>query len=180
MTPALLDSEARRAPALANLRCKFNSLNADTTAKPGYVITADTPEWAKKRKVHGTKAAGVCYEKRVGKYLSLLCSKHNWELWDHQWFAYINENEIRYFQPDFVISRPNECGIVVEVKLTYVDATAQLQKYVEYLKLWEEEGENINFSCFPVTVTYNLTPNTPSIITEFSEVVHGAVLHLRV
>ena len=131
------------------------------------------PAWAVTPScTYGTKARGLTYERKVGKYLTKLCDENGWKLWDHQWFLYAYGKERKYFQPDFLIERPSQEGIIVEVKLTYVDTTAQLQKYLEYLKIF-------GFTGFPLVIVRNLTPALPcAIIDDFANATPNAVLHL--
>ena len=154
--------EARRAPALAALR-RFPTVTA-----------AAPPSWAT-RGGTGTRARGFGYERKVGNVLRAACCKHGWELIDHQWFVYKCGTETKYFQPDFVIDRPGDLGIVVEVKLTYIDTNAQLRKYLEYLKIF-------GLVCFPLTVVRNLTPFAEKdlLIDDITKARANAVWHLWV
>jgi hypothetical protein len=159
MQAALLESQARRAPALAMLR------------EIPRVVPCEPPSWAKKGAPRGTVSRGYTYERKVGKVLAAQARESGWTLWDHQWFEYQCDKKIKYFQPDFVIERPNETGIVVEVKLTYVDTTAQLQQYVEYLNVF-------GLNCFPITVVRHLTPAVQNVISDFNHIQPNSVLHL--
>ena len=94
-------------------------------------------------------------------------------LHDHQWFEYTKGDKVKLFQPDFIIERPNDVGIVIEVKLTYVDTSLQLNMYVEYLKIF-------GLICIPLTIVKNLTPGAPSAIHEFAAITPGGVYHLWV
>jgi hypothetical protein len=155
-------SEARRAPALAALR-SFPR-----------VEQATPPAWALKGALTGAKARGSTYEKKVGRVLDKICSRAGWNLLDHQWFVYICGKDVKYFQPDFVVERPGG-GVLIEVKLTYVDASLQINKYLEYLKLF-------GLDCFPVTVVRHLTSKVKRdlIVDEFDKVQSGAIWHLWV
>ena len=156
-------AEARRAPALFALR---NLPRVEEVAPP---------PWAAKQVVTGTKARGYAYERKVGRVLKKICDEKNWKLWDHQWFVYVRGTETKYFQPDFIVERPNEPGIVVEVKLTYVDASLQFNKYKEYLSLYGIE-------CFPVVVARHLHPSVVKelVVDDFNKVQAGSVWHLWV
>lgn len=151
--------EVRRAPALAAMR-----------AGPR-VRVISPPAWAKPDTQTASRAKGYAYEKRVKKELQNVCEKEGWILHDHQWFEYKNGNEVKFFQPDFIIERPNDVGIVIEVKLTYVDTAAQLSRYVEYLKIF-------GLICIPLTIVKNLIPGVPSVIHEFAAITPGGVYHL--
>jgi len=155
-------SEARRAPALAALR-SFPR-----------VEQTSPPAWALKGVLTGTKARGSTYEKKVGKVLDKICSRVDWNLLDHQWFVYICGKEVKYFQPDFVVERPGG-SVLIEVKLTYVDASLQINKYLEYLKLF-------GLDCFPVTVVRHLTSKVKRdlIVDDFDKVQPGTIWHLWV
>lgn len=118
----------------------------------------------------GTRARGLTYERKVGKFLSRLCEKEGWKLWDHQWFEYNDGIQFCYFQPDFIIERPAE-NVLIEVKLTYVDTRQQMQKYLKYLQV-------LGLNCIPVTVVRNLTPTTPSFVDSFNKIHSNSVLHL--
>lgn len=119
----------------------------------------------------GTKARGYAFERKVGKILEKLCEESGWKLWDHQWFTYTCGNEVKYFQPDFIIERPGEDGIIVEVKLTYVDTNLQLDKYLKYLRIF-------GIVCFPITIVRNLTPSVTKVVDDFSKITPNSVLHL--
>ena len=153
--------EARRAPALAALR-SFPRVEQTTP-----------PAWAAKGTLTGAKARGSTYEKKVGKVLDKVCSRAGWNLLDHQWFVYICGKEVKYFQPDFVVEQKNETGVLIEVKLTYVDASLQINKYLEYLRLF-------GLDCFPVTVVRHLTSKVKRdlIVDDFDKVQAGAIWHL--
>lgn len=153
--------EARRAPALAAMR---NIPRVDKTTPPA---------WATKKTVTGAKAQGYVYERKVGKVLAKICDEKNWKLWSHQWFVYNRGTETKYFQPDFIIERPNEQGILLEVKLTFTDASIQFNKYKEYLKIY-------GIDCFPALVVKNLTPGVLKdlIVDDFDKIQPNSVWHL--
>lgn len=132
------------------------------------------PAWALKGTLTGAKARGSTYEKKVGKVLDKICSRAGWNLLDHQWFVHICGKDVKYFQPDFVVERPGG-GVLIEVKLTYVDASLQINKYLEYLKLF-------GLDCFPVTVVRHLTSKVKRdlIVDDFDKVQAGAIWHLWV
>lgn len=150
--------EHRRAPALAALR----------TAPR--VTRVSQPEWATTSTDSAAKAKGVRYEKRVAEWLQDVCTQQGWTLWDHQWFCYKFGDKTAYFQPDFIIERP-QGNILAEVKLTYVDTTAQLKRYVDWLRIF-------GLICYPITIVRNLTPDTGNIITELENATSHSVLHL--
>jgi hypothetical protein len=154
--------EARRAPALAALR-EFPR------------VTLTESPWGKETKARGTKAQGYAYERKVGKVLTKICDEAGWKLWDHQWFKCSQGNKVEYFQPDFIIERPSETGVVLEAKLTWVDTTLQLNKYLEYLKIF-------GIICFPATVVRNLTSAvlTDLVVDDFAKIKAGAIWHLWV
>jgi hypothetical protein len=151
--------EYRRAPALAALR----DLPRVTAAQGRFAPPATTV--AARR--------GYAYERKVGRVLRELCAARGWPLWDHQWFLYSSSTATYHFQPDFIIERPNERGIVVEVKLTYVDASAQLNKYLHHLKLF-------GIVCFPVTIVRHLTPNVikDRVVDDFANLKTDSIWHL--
>lgn len=153
--------EARRAPALAALRA---------FAQPR-VTLVPTPAWATPKRTFGAKARGLAYERKVKKVLTKICTSSNWQLLDHPWFLYTCGQEAKYFQPDFLIQRPDTDWILAEVKLTYVDTTWQLSKYLHYLKIF-------GVSCTPITIVRNLTEDAKNIIDDFSKVTSNSVLHL--
>lgn len=152
--------EARRAPALAALR---NFPRVEKTAPP--VWAAESLSLAARR--------GYAYERKVGKVLNEICSTAGWGLLDHQWFMWICGKDVKYFQPDFIIQRPNEQGILIEVKLTYVDANAQLNKYLQYLKLF-------GLDCFSAIAVRHLTKcvSRDAVIDDFSKLKPNSVWHL--
>lgn len=152
-----LNGECRRAPTLAALR-----------AAPR-VVKVPPPVWATSS-LTPAQAKGIRYEKRVGEWLRKTCAERGWELWDHQWFCHQAGELVTYFQPDFIIERP-QGNILAEIKLTYVDTTAQLQRYVDCLRVF-------GLICNPITIVRNLTPNTPSIVTELDSITPNSVLHL--
>lgn len=151
-------AETRRAPRLAALR---------TLPR---VTPVSRPEWA----TPGDRR-GYAYEKKVGKILKSICDERGWVLWDHQWFLYSAAGTTQYFQPDFIIERPKDLGIIVEVKLTYVDTAEQLNKYLKYLKFF-------GLVCFPVTVVRHLTPAVEKtlVVDDFIEVKSNSIWHLWV
>lgn len=165
MNTANLEIEMRRAPALAALRARQRPLLTEAV-KTEAVVTCSSPFVSSR--AGGTKARGLAYEKKVGKFLRRVCDEADWRLWDHQWFKY---KDTKYFQPDFVIERPGQDGILIEVKLTYVDTSIQLNKYLEYLNLF-------GLYCFPVTIVRNLIPIMPAYIDDFSKIEANSVLHL--
>lgn len=170
--------ESRRAPALAALRQRWNGgteNNKIIEQKSNKIIEqvcpTSPPGWAQKRTTIGTKARGYAFEKKVGKLLTKWCEESGWKLWDHQWFVYTRNEEIKYFQPDFIIERPGKEGIVIEVKLTYVDTSLQLNKYLRYLSIF-------GITCFPTTIVRNLTPSAIKVIDDFNKISPNSVLHL--
>lgn len=167
MNAEKLALESRRAPALAALRARF--AEQTTPPLPRETVCLSTSPFASNR-LTGTKARGLAYERKVGKFLKTHCDKMGWELLDHQWFVYSNGIEAKYFQPDFVISRPGQDGLLVEVKLTYVDTTAQIQRYLNYLSIF-------GLSCVPLTIVRNLTPGA-QFVDSFDKILPNSVLHL--
>jgi hypothetical protein len=194
MLTTQLASESRRAPALAALRARVEQGNSGTGAFKE--APKEAPKGASSLQGHnvaaqgsfasptvtqcnapfinapakGSCARGLAYERKVGRALKAYCTQEKLKLWDHQWFVYKNGGEIKYFQPDFIIERKDN-AVLIEVKLTFVDTTLQVNKYLEYLKLF-------GLDCFPVTIVRHLTPLTPAIITEFNEMAPNTVLHL--
>ena len=164
MNPERLSMESRRAPALAALRARFTE-----QATPRETVCFSTAPFATSR-LTGTKAQGCAYEKKVGKFLKAHCTKAGWELMDHQWFVYSNGTDTKYFQPDFIITRPGQDGLLVEVKLTYVDTTEQLKKYTRYLEIF-------GLTCIPITIVRNLIPGAQSV-DSFDKIFPNSVLHL--
>ena len=155
-------SESRRAPALAALRALLPR------------VTPVPPPFPSQRET-GSRARGLSYERQVGKELQKICANNGWTLWDHQWFLYECGTERKYFQPDFVIEQAGGQGIVAEVKLTHVDATAQLKRYISYLKVF-------GLDCIPLTIVRHLTPLTQTelIIDDFNKSYANAVWHLYI
>lgn len=178
---ARLAMESRRAPALAALRQRWNSgtveqennkvVKQENNKVVEQVRPTSPPGWAQKRTTVGTKARGYAFEKKVGKLLTKWCEESGWKLWDHQWFVYTCNEEVKYFQPDFIIERPGAEGVVIEVKLTYVDTSLQLNKYLKYLSIF-------GITCFPTTIVRNLTPSTVKVIDDFNKISPDSVLHL--
>lgn len=66
--------------------------------------------------------AGLAYQRRVGKFLTLWSSSLGWELLDGPWL-------VGPCQPDFLLVSPSGCVLVVEAKLTQVDCERQFVKY---------------------------------------------------
>lgn len=164
-----LASEARRAPALAALRQRCTAASPAATSPPS-VLPCPPPFAA--TPPSGSRARGLTYERKVGKVLAVHCAKAGWKLWDHQWFVYKDDSGVKHFQPDFIIEREND-NVLVEVKLTFVDASAQVNKYLHYLKIFGLE-------CFPLIIVRNLTPIVPAIITDLDKITPNTVLHLWV
>lgn len=152
-------AEARRAPELVLLR------------KLPKVSPVPAPTWASTKVDSQSKARGIGYERKVKSWLSQICAKAGWVLWDHQWFKYECDGKIRYFQPDFIIERPGETSIVAEAKLTYVDTSLQLKEYVNHLLIY-------GLVCLPITIVRNLTPAAKDIVFEFDKIRPNSVLHL--
>lgn len=163
-----LDSEARRAPALAALRQRHAAATPPVAATPPSVSLCSPPFAS--TSLSGSRARGLTYERKVGKVLAAHCAKAGWKLWDHQWFAYKDELGVKYFQPDFIIERETD-NVLVEVKLTLVDTSVQINKYLHYLKIF-------GLDCFPLVIVRNLTPAASLIITDFDKITPNAVLHL--
>lgn len=168
-----LASEARRAPALAALRQRSAASSQQphptaATATPPSVSPCPPP--FAPVSLSGSRARGLAYERKVGKVLASRCAKAGWKLWDHQWFAYKDDLGVKHFQPDFIIERETD-NVLVEVKLTFVDTSAQINKYLHYLKIF-------GLNCFPLVIVRNLVPTTSLIITDFGKITPNAVLHL--
>ena len=187
--PESLAVEARRAPALAALRLRVTGergrgieeqRNRGTEERitkivpSGAVVPCSAPPFSKSCST-GTRARGLAYERKVGKFLRRACDAAGWKLWDHQWFEYKNKEEkeekVCHFQPDFIIERPGQDGILIEVKLTYIDTKEQLNKYLKFLGIF-------GINCFPVTIVRNLVPGIPEYINNFNEIKPNSVLHL--
>lgn len=165
-----LASEARRAPALAALRRRHAAAAATPPVAATFPsVTPCPPPFAPVEKSR-SQANGLVYERKVGELLTTHCDKVGWKLWDHQWFVYEDEAKIKYFQPDFIIERETD-NVLVEVKLTLVDTSTQVNKYLHYLKIF-------GLDCFPVIIVRNLTPTASLIITDFDKITPNAVLHL--
>lgn len=177
MLTTQLASESRRAPALAALRARAKAATRPpkveqppkvVSSPNSYVFPCDPPFTNPPSK--GSCARGLAYERKVGQALNAYCTQEKLKLWDHQWFVYKNGDGVKYFQPDFIIERKSD-AVLIEVKLTFVDTTLQVNKYLEYLKLF-------GLDCFPITIVRHLTPFAPAIITEFNEMAPNTVLHL--
>ena len=187
--PESLAVEARRAPALATLRRRVTEERGRGTEErgteeriiktvpAGAVVPCSAPPFSKSCST-GTRARGFAYERKVGKFLRRACDAAGWKLWDHQWFEYKNKEEkeekeekVCHFQPDFIIERPGQDGILIEVKLTYIDTKEQLNKYLKFLGIF-------GINCFPVTIVRNLVPGIPEYINNFNEIKPNSVLHL--
>jgi hypothetical protein len=163
MNAAQLAIETRRAPALAELRARFEQQEQVVRAAPPFQY-----EPAK-----GSKLKGLQYERRVGRILAGICKESNWILWEHQWFKYSCNGKSFYFQPDFIIEKSDKEGIIAEVKLTHVDTREQREKYMRCLKLF-------GLNCFSITIVRNLTPSVAAnlIVDEFSKIQPDSVWHL--
>lgn len=161
-------SEARRAPALAALRQRHAAATSPTAAASPSVVPCPPP--FAPVPPSGSRARGLAYERKVGKLLAIHCAKAGWRLWDHQWFVYKDDLGIKHFQPDFIIERETD-NVLVEVKLTFVDTTAQINKYLHYLKIF-------GLDCFPIVIVRNLTPTAPAVVTDFDKITPNVVLHL--
>ena len=74
------------------------------------------------RNEKGSRARGLTYERKVALFLEKVATSLGWQLHDHPWLA-------GPMQPDFVLESPSGCFILIEVKLTEVDCSAQLAKY---------------------------------------------------
>lgn len=162
MPSAAAPAESRRAPALAALRALIPRV---TPIPPPFPIQRET----------GTRARGFSYERQVGKQLKRICDLNDWKLWGHQWFLYECGTERKHFQPDFIIEQSSGRGVVAEVKLTHVDTTAQLKRYVDYLKVF-------GLDCIPLTIVRHLTPLTQKelIIDAFDKAYANAIWHLYI
>lgn len=163
-----LASEARRAPALAALRQR-HAATTPPVATTLPLVSPCSPPFEPTEKSR-SQACGLTYERKVGKLLTAHCDKAGWKLWDHQWFLYKDDSGVKYFQPDFIIERETD-NVLVEVKLTLVDTSAQINKYLHYLKIF-------GLNCFPLVIVRNLTPAASLIITDFDKITPNAVLHL--
>lgn len=164
-----LASEVRRAPALAALRQRNAAAATPPAAATFPSVSPCPPPFAPTGKSR-SQACGLAYERKVGKLLTTHCNKVGWKLWDHQWFAYKDDSGVKYFQPDFIIERETD-NVLVEVKLTLVDTSAQVNKYLHYLKIF-------GLDCFPLVIVRHLTPAASLIITDFDKITPNAVLHL--
>lgn len=165
-----LASEARRAPALAALRQRHAAKVATPLTAATSPSVSPCPPPFNHTPLNGSRAQGLAYERKVGKLLTAHCDKAGWKLWDHQWFAYKDDSGVKHFQPDFIIERETD-NVLVEVKLTLVDTSAQINKYLYYLKIF-------GLNCFPLVIVRNLTPAASLIITDFDKIIPNAVLHL--
>lgn len=99
-------------------------------------------------------------------HLHSICARNSWLLRDHEWI----ETEDGWLQPDFVIERPED-AILVECKLTWLDCSAQMLKYMQVLR-------ELGLSPVPLLVCRNLTPSAPAPIHSLDELRPDAVWHL--
>ena len=74
---------------------------------------------------NGTRARGGAYERKVGRWLVGQSESLGWHLHDHPWL-YVGDTVC---QPDFLLTSPSGCIILIEVKLTECDCTVQIAKY---------------------------------------------------
>jgi hypothetical protein len=74
----------------------------------------EAPGFARSKRLRGTKALGVSYEKKLAKALPA-GSLHG------QWFVYSADGRVGYCQPDFLLRGRSELA-VLEAKLTDVEA----------------------------------------------------------
>jgi hypothetical protein len=74
----------------------------------------EAPAFARKKRLRGTKALGVSYEKKLAKMLPK-GTLHG------QWFIYSVADKPKYCQPDFLLRGKSELA-VLEAKLTDIEA----------------------------------------------------------
>lgn len=115
--------------------------------------------------------AGSLYERRVGQRLSVIAKSLGLILWDHQTISVGGS----VAEPDFVLVSPAGAGILIEVKYTWEDTSAQRAFYTSLLK-------SLGISPITsVTICRNLLPSTPpdSIVRDFYSIFEGAVWQLH-
>ena len=74
----------------------------------------EAPSWARAKRLRGTKALGVSYERKLAKVLPS-GTLHG------PWFIYRGDSRVGYCQPDFLLRGKSELA-VLEAKLTDVEA----------------------------------------------------------
>lgn len=143
----------------------------DHGVRPGTVVKPiPQPAWATTKKLARAQTMGARYESRIAKHLQTLADKIGWELQVGPWLSYDNS----VAQPDFLLISPSRVVIVFEVKLTWVDTTNQLALYKALLA---------NMDYHPIvgcTICRNVTPETPSVIHEFTYLEDASVWQVRV
>jgi hypothetical protein len=160
---ARLAREASQSPTV-----EIRNLSEQTVLAHGWHEVG--PPFPKKR-LTGTKALGITYEKRVGKVLLERARSLGWGFRDHPWLL---TRSGCWLQPDFLLEAPAG-GLLFEVKLTYVQAGwEQLARYKK--AIWETVG----LETVPVLVCKNLAPGTPKPVEEFEDVKGGSLWHLLV
>jgi hypothetical protein len=86
------------------------------------------PDFAKARRLRGSKALGLTYERKLARVLPK-GTRHG------QWFAYCVDGKVRFCQPDFLLVGRSELA-VLEAKLADVTAASEQLRglYVPVLK----------------------------------------------
>ena len=124
----------------------------------------------------GTRAAGLTYERKVGKLLAHEAVNHGLTMRDHEWMkvTFDDGQSPMWYQPDFVLEAPAGL-LIVEAKLTFVEqAFAQLGRYKKVLEQYAQEKRSI----VPVLACRNLTPEAPVSVRSFADLCPWSVWHL--
>ncbi len=117
----------------------------------------------------GTRGRGHSYERAVCKYVLSLVESLGWTLYDHYW---IHTGSV-WVQPDFIIQTP-ACAIILEAKLTYIDCSAQLARYIRAAQA------ELGCPVWGAQVCQNLTPHSPqSLCLDFFDLEPNCTWHFR-
>jgi len=103
------------------------------------------PDFAKPRRLRGSKAAGLTYERKLAKVLPK-GTKHG------QWFAYSVDGKVKFCQPDFLLLGRSELA-VLEAKLADVTAASEQLRGLYVPVLRAAYGKKV----LPVIVTRSLS-----------------------
>lgn len=103
----------------------------------------------------GSQAAGIRFQKALGKSLREVSAKHGWALEEGPWFEYEDAGGFGRCQPDFLLLRHDGNRVVLECKLT-ATPLAWEQMAGLYCPVVEEA---LGGKLWPLQVAKNLHPS---------------------
>ena len=128
------------------------------------------PFGAKPKRSRGAKAAGLRYERMVGKELA----RRRLDFAQGPWIQFKDNNGIGFAQPDFIVYSSLDLWIVLEAKLSQTPAAFEqlLRLYIPLLRKLHPNVELV-----PVQVCRNLKRKDKLIVDDLRKVKSGSTWH---